>query len=147
MTTIIPSVSELLMVGALTGFSIYDIRRHRVPDKALLGFLPVALLSCGGQILCTGPPVIPSMLLGSAAGFGILLTSAMLTKGGIGGGDIKLAAILGLSAGLRRTIGLLGFASVAAVLAGLVLRLMKKPDTHLPFVPFMTAGYFLTGIL
>ncbi len=145
MMTIIHLVTELLIVGYLIYLAVYDIKHHKVTNKSVLLFLPIAWLKCT-VTLCFGTfgDLIP-MLLGSAAGFAILLFSAMLTHGGIGGGDIKLAAVLGLATGLRGMLVLLCAASVCTVLCGAVYRLIKKEKlTKLPFVPFMTVGYLVS---
>ncbi len=145
MMTIIRIVAELLIVGYLIYLAIYDIRHHKVTNNSVLLFLPIVWLKCTVTLgFGTLGDLIP-MLLGSAAGFVILLLSAMLTHGGIGGGDIKLAAVLGLATGLRGMLLLLCVASVGAVLFGAVYRLIKKEKlAKLPFVPFMTVGYLIS---
>ncbi len=145
MMTITRIVAELMIVGYLIYLSIYDIKHHKVTNNSLLLFLPVVWFKCT-LILGYGTlgDLVP-ILLGSAAGFVILLISAMIAHGGIGGGDIKLAAVLGLAAGLRGMLLLLCVASVGIVLYGAVYRLItKKKLIKLPFVPFITAGYLLT---
>ena len=85
------------------------------------------------------------MLLGAAAGFAILLSAAMLTHGGIGGGDIKLAAVLGLAAGLKGMLVTLIVASLGAALYGLFQKyVLKKEKLAIAFVPFMLAGYIVS---
>ncbi len=148
MTTIIRIAAECLIVGYLIFLSVYDIRHHKVTDKSLLWFTPVVLVKCVTAV-CFGTfsAVIP-MLLGAAFGFSLLLIAAMVTHGGIGGGDIKLAGILGFAAGLKGMILLLCTSSVGAVLYGLACRMLKKEEKlSIPFVPFMTAGYVLAAIL
>lgn len=148
MTTIIRSVIELAIIGYLLFLSIYDIRHHRVTNDSILLYIPIVTLKCT-VIVCLGTlfDYVP-MLLGAAAGFGILLSAAMITHGGIGGGDIKLAAVLGLATGLQGMLVLLCAASLGAVIYGLIYKRIKKTDKmKLAFVPFMLAGYVIALLL
>ncbi len=144
MTTIILSVIELAIIGYLIYLSVCDIRYHKVTNNSVLLYIPVVMLKCTVEV-CLGTLLdyVP-MLLGAAAGFGILLTAAMLTHGGIGGGDIKLAAVLGLAAGLKGMLVTLVVASLGAAIYGIIYRKIKKTDKmRLAFVPFMLAGYVI----
>ncbi len=88
------------------------------------------------------------VLLGAAAGFVILLSVAMITHGGIGSGDIKLTAVLGLAAGLTGTLVSLVVASLAAAGYGAVqMYIRKKPKLSLAFVPFLVAGYIVSLLI
>ena len=120
MMTIIRSVIELAIIGYLIYLSIYDIRHHKVTNNSVLMYVPIVTLKCTVEV-CLGTlfDYVP-MLLGAAAGFAILLSAAMLTHGGIGGGDIKLAAVLGLAAGLKGMLVTLVVASLGAAIYGIV---------------------------
>ncbi len=142
MMTIIHSVIELAIIGYLIYLSIYDIRHHKVPNDAVLLYVPIVTLKCTVEV-CLGSlcDYIP-MLLGAAAGFAILLSAAMLTHGGIGGGDIKLAAVLGLAAGLDGMLVTLVVASLGAAVYGVIHKfVLKKDKLAIAFVPFMLVGY------
>ena len=142
--TIILSVIELAIIGYLIYLSVYDIRHHKVTNNSILMYIPVVMLKCTVNV-CMGTlfDYVP-MLLGAAAGFGILLSAAMLTHGGIGGGDIKLAAVLGLAAGLKGMLVTLVVASLGAAIYGIAYKKIKKTDKiSLAFVPFMLAGYVI----
>ena len=103
------SVNKLLITyHALTllflaGFAAYDKRHHRIRNAALLAFLPWCLLSLpAAAYTCPGaafPEAVLHSVLGSLSGFLLLLSVSLATDGGIGGGDIKLAALLGIPFG------------------------------------------------
>lgn len=78
--------------------------------------------------------------MGAAAGFLLLLFAALVSKegAGIGGGDIKLTAVLGYVYGPYRLAGILLTASLLASLAAFLSREQKS----IPFVPFLAAGSF-----
>lgn len=145
MMTITRSVIEILIIGYLLYLSVYDIRHHRITNDSVLLYIPIVTMKCTVEV-CFGTlfDYVP-MLFGAAAGFVILLTAAMLTHGGIGGGDIKLAAVLGLAAGLQGMLVTLLVASLGAMLYGIVYKKIKKSDNmKLAFVPFMLAGYIVS---
>ena len=99
------------------------------------------------------PPSLLSSLTGAATGFFILFAAAMASPGGcgVGGGDIKLAAVMGFAYGPSRMTAILLAASGLASIAALIVRHRnKRTNTHkmlsLPFVPFLAAGSFLATI-
>ena len=122
------SVIELAIIGYLIYLSIYDIRHHKVTNDSVLLYIPIVTLKCT-VLVCMGTLLdyVP-MLLGAAAGFAILLSAAMITHGGIGGGDIKLAAVLGLAAGLKGMLVTLLVASLGAAIYGIVQKKIFKKD-------------------
>lgn len=132
----------------IAGFAAYDCRYRRVPDRALLFFVPAAALS---PLLHACPFWNPPMLAlyflysltGSAMGFLILLAAGLTspTGQGIGGGDIKLAAVMGFIYGPNGMIRLLLIAAGLAALWSLIIsRKLQGQPFSLPFVPFLAAG-------
>jgi leader peptidase (prepilin peptidase) / N-methyltransferase len=83
---------------------------------------------------------------GGLLGFLFLLLLAILSKGGIGGGDIKLMGVLGLMLGLQGIYLTLMIASVVGVLVGMVGLLTKKYNrkTAIPFGPYLAVGALVT---
>jgi len=163
---------ETLVFCCLTGFAAYDIRTRRVPNQALVFFCPAALASLPVHMQGTGASFQASLgfsLAGCAAGFLILLTAALLSRGGagvgggdinaallsrggarVGGGDIKLAAATGFIYGPYRMLGILMLAallSACAVLIILCRRRGRAKPLSLPFVPFIAAGSLFTLII
>lgn len=143
---------ETLAICCLTGFAAYDIRTRRVPDRALVFFCPVALASLPVHMQGTGASFQSALgfsLAGCAVGFLILLTAALLSRGGagMGGGDIKLAAATGFIYGPYRMLGILMIATLLSACAALIILCRRKGRTRplsLPFVPFMAAGSLFT---
>ena len=158
MSNIIHDVYYVLILLAVAGFAVYDVKTKRVPDKALVFFLPAALAApvINAFAYSTGPIAVGSFVLplvssfaGALLGAAVLLAAALISKNGcgVGGGDIKLAAILGFIYGPFDAIGFLLVASLLALLVGLAR--MKKADEqalNMAFVPFMAAGCLLVTV-
>ena len=88
--------------------SVYMI----IPDKVLLFFLPLLIIE---RIFIPLTPWWDS-ILGAVVGFVLLLLIAVISKGGMGGGDIKLYGVLGIALGLKAV--LLSF-FLAALIGGI----------------------------
>ncbi len=145
---------ELLAFACIAGFAAYDLKKRRVPDRALLLFLPFALTApfVYAWPLWTGSLLLPLFLYsftGAAAGFVVLLSAAMISKegAGIGGGDIKLAAVMGFIYGPSRMLTILFFASGVAACISLAAGKRQKDRTlSYPFVPFLMIGSLIVTL-
>jgi leader peptidase (prepilin peptidase) / N-methyltransferase len=84
--------------------------------------------------------------VGSLLGFLFLLMLAILSKGGIGGGDIKLMGVLGLVLGFQGAYLTLMVASIVGVLVAIVGLVTKKYNrkTAIPFGPYLAIGAVVT---
>ena len=123
----------LLFVSMLVIITVSDIAYMLIPDKVLLPFAAVLL------VLRFVIPLNPwwDSLLGAAVGFSVLLLIAVLSKGGMGGGDIKLFFVIGLVLGTAGTLLTLFFASFIGAIAGIILLRVRKQGrkTPIPFGP------------
>ncbi|PLS01308.1 prepilin peptidase [Neobacillus cucumis] len=132
------------LVVALTFISLFmiitvsDIHYMIIPDKILIWFAGIFLLE---RIIWPLTPWWDS-LLGAITGFLLLLTIAIVSKGGMGFGDVKLYALIGFVLGFKLVL-LSFFLSTlyGAVIGGLalLLRIVKKRQP-IPFGPFIAAG-------
>jgi leader peptidase (prepilin peptidase)/N-methyltransferase len=106
----------------------------------LLALLPQAGLA---QQITTR---VANAALGGGIGFGIFLLIALVSRGGMGWGDVKLAALIGLATGFP----LVFFAIImGAVLGGIVaaaLVIAKKRTRReaIPFGPFLALAAMIT---
>ncbi|MFP5106499.1 prepilin peptidase [Neobacillus sp. C211] len=132
------------LVVALTLISLFmiivvsDIHYMLIPDKILIWFAGIFLLE---RIIWPLNPWWDS-ILGAVTGFILLLLIAVVSNGGMGGGDVKLYALLGLVLGFKLVL-LSFFLSTlfGAVIGGLALlfRIVKRRQP-IPFGPFIAAG-------
>lgn len=135
-------IVALIFVSLLVIITVSDIAYMLIPDKVLL---PVGIVLLALRLFI---PLDPwwDALLGAAVGFGILLLIAIVSKGGMGGGDIKLFFVIGLVLGTSGTLLTLFFASLIGAIAGIVqLRILNKDrKTPVPFGPSIALGAVIT---
>ena len=134
-----------VLLGLLLALGAIDARHRVVPNAitypALLG-LAIALLA--GDLAGGGVDVLDG-LIGLAAYAGPLFLLALLVPGGMGMGDVKLAALIGLvlgSLGLRYVAVAAGLGILAGGVGGIVamavLRYGRKQT--IPYGPYLAAG-------
>jgi prepilin signal peptidase PulO-like enzyme (type II secretory pathway) len=135
-------IGAFLLAGVLIAASHTDLREMVIPDK-LVAFGIAAGIAAR---LLSHPLPWWDYALGAAAGSGIMLLLAVVSRGGMGGGDIKLYLFVGLMLGLKLTILSIFAASVLGSLYGLGLMLAGKFQRrmHIPFGPFIALGAMLS---
>nr|WP_088033217.1 A24 family peptidase [Evansella clarkii] len=131
----------LALISLLVIITVSDITTMLIPNKILIVFLGIFI------VLRIISPLEPwwSSILGAATGFGVLLLIAIISKGGMGGGDIKLFGVLGIVLGLQGVLLTLFFASLIGSVAGITAMLTKKvkKGQPVPFGPAIAAGSLL----
>jgi leader peptidase (prepilin peptidase)/N-methyltransferase len=85
-------------------------------------------------------------ILGLLTGGGLFYLIAVLSKGGMGGGDIKLMAVLGFAAGWPLVFVVFFLAFFFGAFAGLILLFVQKKSWQhpLPFGPFLSLSFFIS---
>lgn len=159
-------VAAAMLFWFLLVLSAIDIDHYRLPN-GLVGALAALGLLGASVAQFTAVPVVP--LLGPAEGEGILfqplamaivgmvlggglsggiafLYSLIRRRRGLGMGDIKLLAVLGLFLGPYVIIALF-LGSIAAAIGGLVFRRGAALSEHrLPFGPYLAAAAALVSM-
>jgi len=136
----------------LLAVALVDGRKRVIPHALTLpGFgawLVLAVLAVwpGGS---SPGRVIAFSLGGCLLGGGIFFLCRMLTKGGVGMGDVRVFSILGLLHGMNDTFSIVFFAILLMTVYGLgaVLARKKNMKSQLPMGPFILASYLLCGLL
>lgn len=93
-------------------------------------------------------PGIKSVAIGGAVGLGLLLIPALIFPAGMGLGDVKLAAVIGLAVGFPLVFVALFLGTVFGGLtaAALLILKIKKRKEAMPFGPFLSAAAVITFI-
>lgn len=131
-------VVALIFITLLVIITVSDIAYMLIPNKVLLPFT-IALL--GLRILSPLTPWWDS-LLGAVIGFGVLLLIGVVSKGGMGGGDIKLFFVIGLVLGTLQTLLTLFLAAMVGTIVGMIILKRKGQGrkTPIPFGPSIAAA-------
>lgn len=130
------------LVGGLAAFSfillivLIDLKYRLVPDILMYPAISATFLF---HVL-TQPTILP-VLLGGGLAFGIFALTATLKPGQLGGGDVKLAALIGLVFGFPGVLWalLLGAGSGAVFAVGMLLS-RHGLNTQIPYAPFLCMG-------
>lgn len=133
---------ELGLVSALLGIlmlvTVTDLEHGLILDRVIWPGLALALV----YTLTRGWPAMGSYILGGLAGAGLILLIRAVVPEGMGEGDVKLTAFIGLSCGLRG-LGFalfIGFVVGGIIAAGLLATGRKKRGDTLPLGPFLALG-------
>ncbi len=143
-----------IMVAALLALmpaiSVIDIRLRIIPNRLMYPSLvafPVAIVA--GWLFDAGPDA-PRALVGALLFGGGLLLIALVSRG-MGMGDVKLAAVIGMVMG---SIGLayVGVAAAAAIVLGglggiAALLIGRGRKSAIPFGPYLAAGAVVAAFL
>ena len=137
-------IKALILTSFLIVITFIDIDHQLILDKVLIW-----MAGAGVAInLFIGPPTpgMWQMLLAAAVGGGVLLLIAVLTRGGMGGGDIKFMAVLGLWLGWPYIVITMLMSFIIGGVVGLVLLLLKRKGRKdfIPFGPFIAAAAYIT---
>jgi leader peptidase (prepilin peptidase)/N-methyltransferase len=136
----------LWLAGAAIALSAIDVELRRLPDRIVLPSLLVGAVLLGTAAALTGNS---GAALGAGAGaagsLALYLALALVRPGGMGMGDVKLAALLGLHLGFLGLAPLVVGVFAAFLLGGLagvviVLARGGSRGTAIPFGPWMIAG-------
>jgi len=141
------SLIYIILSSALIIIAFIDLNEQIVPD--VISFPGIG----AGLILSFFVPYISfiNSVLGVLVGGGIILIiglvgSAIFKKEAMGGGDVKLAAMVGAFLGWKYVILALFLGFFLGALAGifLVLSKIKSREDMVPFGPFIALGSLIT---
>lgn len=135
---------------ALLVVTFIDLDLQIIPDSISIGGIVVGF--CLVPWMSTGwLDALYGMLLGGGLLLGIIYGYLFLTgKEGMGGGDVKLLAMIGVFTGWHGVLFTIFAASLVGSVVGVSWMLIKRKglQTAIPFGPFLALGaylYVLTG--
>ncbi|WP_223627797.1 A24 family peptidase [Microbacterium sp. EST19A] len=136
--------------GALLGVGgwliVIDVRTHRLPNRIVLPTLAALIALVVIDAVVTGESgAMVRALLGMLVLGGFYALLRLISRSGMGGGDVKLAAVIGLVLAWHGWSELVVGAASAFVLGSLyalALVLLRRADgtTRIAFGPWMIAG-------
>lgn len=128
----------LVLVSTLVAVTLTDLERRVIPNKILL----VAALLGVAIAAATDPAGLPERAIAAAAAGGLLFAAALAYPRGMGLGDVKLAAVMGLFLG-RDVAPAILVALLAGSLVGLAMIARHGAAARkraIPFGPFLALG-------
>ncbi|MFH0847430.1 MAG: prepilin peptidase [Chloroflexota bacterium] len=133
----------MLFYGSLfLAIAVIDLEHSIIPNKLTYPGAVVALI-----ITSLNPALgLKSALIGGAVGLLTFLLIVILSRGGMGLGDVKLATLVGLATGYPQVLValLLAVVSGGLVAVALLLAKVKRLKEAIPFGPFLCLGAFVT---
>jgi leader peptidase (prepilin peptidase) / N-methyltransferase len=128
----------LVLVTVLAAIALTDLERRIIPNRILL----VGAVAAVAIAALSDPGSLPERALVGAAAGGLLLLAALAYPRGMGLGDVKLAATMGLFLG-RNVAPAIFVALLAGALVGLAMIAVEGAPARkraIPFGPFLALG-------
>lgn len=146
-----PFLIYALFCSALIVITFIDLDFQIIPDRISLPGIPLGLLT--GSLILPDPFMRADVLgwqasfIGAAAGFLFYYFIAytgekIFKKEAMGGGDIKMMAMVGAFLGWKGVIFTTFFASLFGSLIGIFMMLLRgrEKGSQIPFGPFLALG-------
>ena len=127
-----------VLFSALVVITFIDLDHQIIPDRITLPGMVIGLAA--------GSFILPNGLIEGAAGLllggGLFYLIAVLSRGGMGGGDIKMIAMVGAVLGWKAVLLTIFVGALSGSLVGILLMLLhgKGRKTPVPFGPFLSLG-------
>ncbi|HKM39303.1 MAG TPA: A24 family peptidase [bacterium] len=125
-----PLIMGIIFIAA----AMVDMETYILPDAFTIGGAILGLLLPGTDYL--------QSVIGGIVGAAITASIALLSRGGIGGGDIKLSLAMGIFLGWPLILPALAISFLAGGCLGSILVLMRirRWADPIPFGPFLVVG-------
>ncbi len=139
-----------VFITALIVITFIDYDFQIIPDEITLPGIPVGILA--GWLILPDPFYrvldmgVAVSLIGAATGFALYYAIAFVSRGGMGGGDIKMMAMAGAVLGWKGVLLTTFIASLMGSAVGIYLVIFKGKGrkSKIPFGPFLAAGALLS---
>ncbi len=132
-----------VFTAALVAITFIDLDHQIIPDNISLPGIPIGFLCTFLIPWISWTDSLFGILLGGGSLFLVAAIYELLTKKeGMGGGDIKLLAMIGAFLGWQGVLPVIFLGSFAGSLVGVPLMLIGKSGgkTAIPFGPFLALG-------
>ena len=120
-----------------------DFKTLMIYDKILLPMALVGIFFDACNLLVN----LQDAILFSALGFILMFAVFKISRGGMGGGDVKFSAVLGIWLGEKIFSAIFLASIIAAVFALIYFVKNRDKKIKLPFAPFLSAGSFIIYIM
>jgi len=130
------SLIYAIVCPALVVITVIDYEHKIIPDRITL---PGIIFGLGAGSYLVGPV---NAGLGFLLGGGLFYLIAIVSRGGMGGGDIKFIAAAGALLGWQKVLLVIFLGATLGSIIGLILMATQKKDrkSQIPFGPFLALG-------
>ena len=132
-----------VFIAALLVVTFIDLDHRIIPDVITLPGIPICFAASFALPDITYKDALLGILIGGGSLFLVAWVYTLLTKKeGMGGGDIKLLAMMGAIVGWKGVLFTIFIASLVGTLAGFAVMLQSRKGMKLavPFGPFLSIG-------
>ncbi|HXL03750.1 MAG: prepilin peptidase [Firmicutes bacterium] len=141
----VSAINSLVLISLAVVAAGIDFRHKIIPDIMTLPWMVVGLVI---GLFSGGIQGVFSRVLGLAACGGLVFLIAIVSRGGMGGGDIKLMALVGSFLGVLGGLTSFIIACIIGAIVGVILIALgiKSRRDEIPFGPFISLGTIITCI-
>ncbi|NLY47246.1 MAG: prepilin peptidase [Tissierella sp.] len=135
-----------LIGSVLVAITVIDLREMIIPDSLVISILVLSIAHKGvNDYLYKISPNMISSIGGLVLAGGIFLLIVIISKGGMGGGDVTLIGALGFIHGINLILLniLLSFVLGAIISIFLLASKLKTKKDPIPFGPFIILAFFI----
>jgi len=132
-----------IFTAVLIVIAFIDLDHQIIPDVITLPGIPIFFLLAVFVVKVPWLEALIGLLIGGGVLLAIAFIYELLTKReGMGGGDIKLLAMIGGFLGWKSLIFILLFSSLLGAIVGIAVMIIKKQDMKyaVPFGPFLSVA-------
>jgi leader peptidase (prepilin peptidase)/N-methyltransferase len=148
-----PTPAYLFFTGVALVLTLTDLAEKRLPNAVMYpSFAALLVLLAGAALITEAVPAILGALAGSVVAFAFYLVLRLISPRGIGMGDVKLAAVIGLMLGYLGWYPVVIGCAAGFVIGGLasafsLARGSASLTSSIPFGPAMLSGAFVAIFL
>ena len=150
--TFLDSLNTMVLVNALFVITLYDLKYHIIPNRALIILLGikviVVLLTIFTAKEISALFILIDMLIAGLAFLLIGVVCRFMNKNAIGMGDVKLLSVIGIVLGVNDSFHMVITGMVCIFFVSVIGLFLKKltRDSELPLAPFIFAGLIISAI-
>ena len=139
------AMNSLILISLAVVAAGIDLQHKIIPDVLTLPWIVVGLVM---GLFSGGIQGVFSRALGLLASGGLVFLIAIVSRGGMGGGDIKFMALVGSFLGVLGGLTSFVIACIIGAVVGVVLIALgiKSRRDEIPFGPFISLGTIIVCI-
>jgi len=138
-----------LMSSVLVAIIFIDLKEMIIPDSLVLSILVLSIIhkACNYFLYGISPDLMVSFL-GLLLAVGLFLAIVIVSRGGMGGGDVTLVGALGFVLGVKYILLNIFLSFILGAIISIVLLAakIKTRKDPIPFGPFIVLGFFITSL-